>query len=153
MCYIPWYIACYITCCVQAGLLDQRWYIVCYIPWYIARYIPWYIACYITCCVQAGLLDQPDAEAANMFTASEHSGARLKIQKRSSWAEGFDSASSAPSGLQSPASGSLIYTMPTVALAWCLATLCPYDVDHKQLESSFTLHRSAFSLHRCFLPA
>ena len=34
-------------------------------------YIPWYIACYITCCVQAGLLDPPDAEEANMFTASE----------------------------------------------------------------------------------
>ena len=34
-------------------------------------YIPWYIACYITCCVQAGLLDPQDAEAANMFTASE----------------------------------------------------------------------------------
>ena len=34
-------------------------------------YMPWYIACYIACRVQAGLLDQPDAEAANMFTASE----------------------------------------------------------------------------------
>ena len=49
-------------------------------------YIPWYIACYITCCVQAGLLDPPDAEAANMFTASErliqevgHAAASVRI--------------------------------------------------------------------------
>ena len=34
-------------------------------------YIPWYIACYITCFLQAGLLDPPDAEAANMLTASD----------------------------------------------------------------------------------
>ena len=34
-------------------------------------YIPWYIACYLTSFLQAGLLDPPDAEAANMFTASE----------------------------------------------------------------------------------
>ena len=30
-----------------------------------------YSICYITCFVQAGLLDPPDADAANMFTASE----------------------------------------------------------------------------------
>ena len=45
MCYILWYKAFYITCCVQAGLLDQPQmenqlcYVTGYIPQYIARAI------------------------------------------------------------------------------------------------------------------